>query len=294
MPPAPGSQRSRVGCSRMARFGSQLSPPSSDRKSTPGSAPRYSVSGSSGRPARCATWRSPSAPMPRAGRPSWTAATSDHGRSSAGRSDRRRHGWPPRTAHRHAGRPSRGRSPSRRAADPRSPTGGGRDRPTDRRALSACRRVRALRLLNLPSSWGAFEDWVTSGYSSQPVGGIVSRAGAAVAAAYFLACRRPRAGVLRRRRRRSRLSSGVMGRLIGLDVRPDFCPWRTPRSRSSAAPAASSSRATRPPSSTAPATRRRSAAASTRSSARSRSRTPTSIARSSRSVSRSCRGASPW
>ena len=92
--------------------------------------------------ARCATSRSASAPMPRAGRPSSTAATSDHGRSSAVRSGRRPNGWPPRTACRHAGRPSRDRSPSRRAADPRPPSGGDHHRPREGRALCACRPVR--------------------------------------------------------------------------------------------------------------------------------------------------------
>ena len=41
-PPAPGCQRSRVGCSRRPRFTSHVSPPSSERKSTPGSPPSQS------------------------------------------------------------------------------------------------------------------------------------------------------------------------------------------------------------------------------------------------------------
>ena len=64
---------------------------------------------------------------------------------------------------------------------------------------------------------------MTSGYSSQLSAELSHEAGAAVAAAYFLACRRPRAGVLRCWRRRQRLSSGVIGRSIGLDVHRDLC-----------------------------------------------------------------------
>ena len=65
-------------------------------------------------------------------------------------------------------------------------------------------------------------------------------------------------------------------------------------STSSARPAASSSRRTRRRSSTAAVTPRRSRAGSSRSSRRSRTPTPTSIARSSRSGSRSWPAASPW
>jgi hypothetical protein len=42
--------RSPVGCSRMPRFGSQVSPTSSERKSTPGSARRYRIPGCCVRP----------------------------------------------------------------------------------------------------------------------------------------------------------------------------------------------------------------------------------------------------
>ena len=67
----------------------------------------------------------------------------------------------------------------------------------------------------------------------------------------------------------------------------------TRRSRSWVAPVASSWRRTTPPSSTVPVTRRPSRAASTRSSPRSRTPTPTSIARSSRSASPSSPAALP-
>ena len=66
------------------------------------------------------------------------------------------------------------------------------------------------------------------------------------------------------------------------------------RSSSSGAPAASSSPRTRRRSSTAPVTRRRSRDGSTRSARRSRTPTPTSTGRSSRSAWRSSRAVSPW
>ena len=44
-PPAPGNQRSRVGCSRIALFARHVAPESSERKRTPGSPPSQSVPG---------------------------------------------------------------------------------------------------------------------------------------------------------------------------------------------------------------------------------------------------------